>query len=192
MQDKKCIVEQIRALNSKLNMPAVLDYYGIEYEAHGERFKVICPFHDDTNPSLQVFTDNESGQDSWWCPVCNENGDCFRFLQMQTGSFKEAVDVAKEISKGVEGGGVSPQYQEAMRRQKLRKKVYLLDYKLGIKYRDWLISLEEHPQYEEACKKVDAVFERLDGLVEEGRLEDAIRFIRERDRRLRRVRSNNE
>jgi DNA primase len=191
MQDKRSKIEHIRALNSKLNMRAVLEYYTIEYDDQGRgRFKVKCPFHNDNHPSLQIFTDNESGQDSWWCPVCNDNGDCFRFIQSMTHSHTKSLATANEIIKGLGSDimVVDPKYREAMEKQRLRKKVYLLDYKLGVRYRDWLISLKEHPKYGEACKRVDEIFEQLDNLVGEDRLQAAIDFIKEKASKLKGVR----
>lgn len=189
MLDKKSVVEHIRSVNSQLNMRAVLNYYGVEFDDRGSgRFKVKCTFHDDSNPSMQIFTDNESGQDSWWCPVCNENGDCFRFIQMMAKGYQESLKVAQSIIKGGAGGNASnPRYKAMLERQKLRKKVYLLDYKLGVKYRDWLISLEDSPKYIEACAKVDDVFRHLDKLVEEGQYEQALDFIREKVAKLRNI-----
>jgi len=190
-QDKRSKIEHIRAVNSQLNMPAVLDYFAVEYDnSHGNgRFKVKCPFHDDRHPSLQIFTDNESGQDSWWCPVCNDNGDCFRFIQSMTHSHQRSLAIAQEIIKslGSKGQAIDPKYREALAKQKLRKKVYLLDWKLGIMYRDWLCSLKGHLQYEGACKKVDEIFEQLDSLTEAGELEEAIDFIKDKVRKLKSI-----
>lgn len=192
MQDKRSKIEHIRALNSKLNIRAVLEYYTIEYDDQGRgRWKVKCPFHNDTHPSLQIFTDNESGQDSWWCPVCNDNGDCFRFIQSMTHSHTKSLAVANEIIKGIGSDtiAVDPEYKEALEKQRMRKKVYLLDYKLGVQYRDWLISLKNHPKYEEAYKKVDEIFEQLDTLTEEEKFEEAIEFIKEKADKLRSIKS---
>lgn len=189
MSDKRAVVELIRALNGQLNMPAVLDYYGIDYDNnHHSRFKVRCPFHNDSRPSLNIYTDNESGQDSWWCPVCNENGDCFRFLQMMTTSHKESKAIAQEIIKGIGSGrATNPKYKALLERRKQRKRIHLLEYRLGIRYRDWLDSLREHPQYEEACRKVDAIFEEMDTLIEVGDYRKAIDFIKEKARKLKQV-----
>jgi hypothetical protein len=187
--DKRAVIEHIRALNGQLNMPAVLDYYGIDYDDnHHDRFKVICPFHNDSNPSLNIYTDNESGQDSWWCPVCSDNGDCFRFIQMMTANHKESTAVAIEIIKGIGvGHTTNPKYKKALEKRRTRKKIHLLQYRLGIAYRDWLSSLKEHPQYEEACQKVDEVLEQMDTLTESGEYRKVIDFIKEKTRKLKRL-----
>lgn len=189
MADKRAVIEHIRALNSQLNMPAVLNYYGMDYDDnHHDRFKVVCPFHNDSRPSLNIYTDNESGQDSWWCPVCTDNGDCFRFIQMMTNSHKEATAVAGEIIKGIGiDHAVNPKYKAQLEKRKLRKRIQLIEYKLGVRYRDWLSSLKGHPQYEEACKKVDAIFEQIDTLVETGEYKKAVDLIKEKARKLRKA-----
>lgn len=190
MEDKRSKIEHIKALNSRLNMRAVLGYYCVEYEDQGRpRFKVKCPFHNDHSPSLQIFTDNESGQDSWWCPVCNDNGDCFRFIQSMTHNHKKSLEVAQEIIKGIgsESTAIDPKYKEALEKQKIRKRVYLLDYKLGLTYRDWLETLEGHPQYEKACERVDEIFKELDTLTEEEKFKEAIEFIKKKLDRLKKV-----
>lgn len=188
MSDKRAVVAHIRALNSQLNMPVVLDYYGVDYDDSHDRFKVNCPFHNDSRPSLNIYTDNESGQDSWWCPVCNDNGDCFRFIQMMESGHKEATAVAAEIIKGIGTGyATNPKYKEALEKRKQRKKIHLLEYRLGIKYRDWLASLKGHPQYKEAYTKVDTIFEQMDALIEAGDYRKVIDFIKEKAKKLKRL-----
>ena len=41
----------------------------------GQEFKAICPFHEDTNPSLSF--NNQTGQ--FFCHGCKEKGDIFNF-----------------------------------------------------------------------------------------------------------------
>lgn len=54
----------------------------------GRNFVGICPWHDDSRPSLQVNPERQS----WKCWVCNIGGDCFSFLMQMDGlSFPEAL-----------------------------------------------------------------------------------------------------
>ena len=54
----------------------------------GRNFVGICPWHDDSRPSLQVSPERQS----WKCWVCNLGGDCFSFLmQMDNLTFPEAL-----------------------------------------------------------------------------------------------------
>ncbi|RKZ95673.1 MAG: hypothetical protein DRQ40_03055 [Gammaproteobacteria bacterium] len=49
---------------------------GIPLEARGEKSVGICPFHDDTNPSLDVYADGKR----WGCFSCGKDGDVFDFI----------------------------------------------------------------------------------------------------------------
>lgn len=169
-------------------MPAILTYYGIDFDGDMERYKVLCPFHNDHTPSLHVITDNESGQDSWVCYVCNENGDCFRFLQMMTTSHQEAVEHAREIIENIGAGYVAnPEYQKALERRKQKKKAEIVICRLGLKYRDWLESIKDKPIYKKACRKVEQLFYDLTLLVEEQKYEAATSRVREKARLLLKV-----
>ena len=54
----------------------------------GRNFVGICPWHDDSRPSLQINPERQS----WKCWVCNIGGDCFSFLMQMDGlSFPEAL-----------------------------------------------------------------------------------------------------
>jgi len=79
-----------RFRRDRLPVPAA--YYAKEgqtFQGTGEWRSTICPFHDDSHPSLRVRL--ESG--SFWCPVCGEKGgDIVSFHQKRHGlGFKEAV-----------------------------------------------------------------------------------------------------
>jgi hypothetical protein len=104
-----------------------------------------------------------------------------------THNHTKSVETAQKILKGIGGdvSAVDPRYKEAMEKQKLRKRAYLLDFKLGICYRDWLESLEGHVQYEAACKKVDAIWEELDNLTDTEKFQEAIDFVKEKIGKLR-------
>lgn len=70
----------------------VLDYYNI-----GQAEKVLCPFHADKNPSMQV----NLSQGTWFCYGCQEGGDAYKFhkkMQAQMGNDNE-LKVIKIYSK---------------------------------------------------------------------------------------------
>ena len=59
----------------------------------GRNFVALCPWHDDTRPSLQVNPDRQSFK----CWVCDIGGDVFSFLmQMEGVSFPEALAMLAE------------------------------------------------------------------------------------------------
>lgn len=64
----------------------------------GRGYKAICPFHDDTTPSLQVNPERQS----WKCWVCDVGGDIFSFvMQKENVDFREALEMLADRA-GVE------------------------------------------------------------------------------------------
>jgi len=59
----------------------------------GHDFKGICPFHNDHNPSMMVYSD----RGTWRCWVCNTGGDCFSWVEKYDDvSFFEALKILAE------------------------------------------------------------------------------------------------
>ncbi|MEX0978980.1 MAG: CHC2 zinc finger domain-containing protein, partial [Pirellulales bacterium] len=56
----------------------------------GRAFKALCPWHDDTRPSLQVNPERQS----YRCWVCDVGGDVFSFVMRMEGvEFPEALQM---------------------------------------------------------------------------------------------------
>ena len=54
----------------------------------GREYKGLCPFHDDTNPSLTVSPEKQI----FWCPACDAKGDVIEFVMRLDGcTFREAT-----------------------------------------------------------------------------------------------------
>jgi DNA primase len=74
----------------------------IRLRRQGRIYVGLCPWHDDSRPSLQVNPDRQS----WKCWVCNIGGDVFSFMMKREGvSFPEALRMLAERA-GIE---LSPQ-----------------------------------------------------------------------------------
>ena len=59
-------------------------------EAQGREYKCICPFHNDTKPSLGIY--ERHGEWRYKCFACGAGGDCFTYLmEYHKMSFVEAV-----------------------------------------------------------------------------------------------------
>ena len=73
----------------------VLDHYGIEYQTNGtDRYKILCPFHNDHSPSLIVYTNETHDKDSYCCYVDNNAGDVFHFIRnMEDGDFQQSWSI---------------------------------------------------------------------------------------------------
>jgi DNA primase len=59
------------------DLAKVLMYYGLIPDATQSDYKIICPFHEDVNPSMIV--DLEKG--IYYCFGCNKSGDALTFVQ---------------------------------------------------------------------------------------------------------------
>jgi len=64
----------------------------------GSELRFLCPWHNDTNPSLWLHENyNDTGVGRWGCNVCGISGDVLDFVQKLHGlTFKEAVDWVKK------------------------------------------------------------------------------------------------
>lgn len=157
------IKNEIREINGRLDILSILEFYGIEYEESSSgRYKCICPFHNDHSPSLNIYTDNDHGEDSWSCYVCNINGDCFRFIRQMSDDHKQAKQIASSLASGQAARAVSARHKAIQKKLKLKKKLFINHNELGVRYREWLLSLKDSDKYEEACKRVDSVYKHID------------------------------
>lgn len=56
----------------------------------GRGYVALCPWHDDTRPSLQISPERQS----WKCWVCDIGGDVFSFVEQKEGiGFREALEM---------------------------------------------------------------------------------------------------
>ena len=69
-------------------------------EPQGREYKCICPFHNDTKPSLGIY--ERHGQWRYKCFACGASGDCFTYLmEYHKMSFVEAVRECADLA-GIE------------------------------------------------------------------------------------------
>lgn len=67
----------IAEVKAGLPIPYVLLRAGVQWEdGHDGRVHAVCPFHNDHEPSLDVFAPNR-----WNCPPCGDGGDVLDLLQ---------------------------------------------------------------------------------------------------------------
>jgi DNA primase len=82
-------LEEIRA---KINIEDLVGGY-VQLKQAGRNLKGICPFHNDTRPSLMVSPDKGIA----YCFACNQGGDIFKFIQLvEKVEFPEAVRILAE------------------------------------------------------------------------------------------------
>lgn len=119
-----------------MNLAKVLWYYNLLSDTHAATQKIICPFHQDANPSLLV--NLEDG--TWYCFGCNRSGDAAKFVSyMEKGlSDLQALKRYYEILKSDKCSDFTPS-QFAKKRRKPRSELYAqaYDYYHGLRRVDW-------------------------------------------------------
>ena len=71
------------------NLAKVLWYYNLIPDTSSLTHKIVCPFHEDVNPSMIV--NLEDG--SWFCFGCNETGDAVRFVKLMEAKYNGLNDL---------------------------------------------------------------------------------------------------
>lgn len=83
------IKEQVRQATDLVDLVS----RSIRLRHQGRNLVGLCPWHDDSNPSLQV----NPARQSWKCWVCNIGGDAFSFVMKREGvDFAEALRILAE------------------------------------------------------------------------------------------------
>jgi DNA primase catalytic core len=82
--------ERIDAMKRQVDLLALVQSHGVVLKQHGRNWKGICPFHDDTAPSLVVTPDKHL----WNCLGCDAGGDVYQWM-MKTAkvSFRRAHEM---------------------------------------------------------------------------------------------------
>ena len=81
--------EVIADIKAKTDILDILDSYNIEVTSSGSSYKVTCPFHQDSTPSLTIWLN----PGRYRCFGCGAHGDVYTFLQeYRKMTFIEAVD----------------------------------------------------------------------------------------------------
>ena len=97
----------------------IVEFIGkyIPLEKKGKNYFGLCPFHNDTNPSLSVSREKQIFK----CFVCGEAGNIFNFLMhYENISYREAVlEIAKEI-----GISVNDNYKPMVDKNKVYYDIY--------------------------------------------------------------------
>ena len=106
--------ERIEEVKRSVDLVALIESKGISLKKNGKSYKGLCPFHEDTNPSLSI----NPNTNLWQCFGCSKGGDAIRFIELYENiGFKEAVTLLAGIAqKGPGIGGQGP----ANKRTKVR------------------------------------------------------------------------
>lgn len=116
MAIKESTIEKVR----RVPITDVLTSEGIEFKRIGREVVTICPWHNDTNPSLTVNDD----KNICFCFACGGGTDAIAYVRQKfSTTFAEAVErIAEKNSIAVEYDDLDP--EEALRIAAERRKVF--------------------------------------------------------------------
>ncbi len=82
--------ERIETIKKRVSLISLIESKGIALKKNGTSYFGLCPFHDDTNPSLSV----NPTTNLWQCFGCGKGGDVIRFVEMfDKVPFPEAINL---------------------------------------------------------------------------------------------------
>ena len=68
--------QKYQMIINQASVREVMEEYGLKIVKKGKDFKTVCPFHDDSNPSLCVSREKQI----YTCFSCHATGNVFTFL----------------------------------------------------------------------------------------------------------------
>ena len=83
--------DEIDRIKQEVSIIRLAESYGFDLKKHGNDFITLCPWHNDTSPSLVFTIDNNL----WHClGACNEGGNNIQFVMKVKGiSFRHALEL---------------------------------------------------------------------------------------------------
>jgi len=79
----------IEKLKASLDILTVVKNEGFDLQKNGNGWKLLCPFHDDKNPSLSI----DDKKQLFHCFGCGKSGDVIKFVEyLHNYNFKQAVE----------------------------------------------------------------------------------------------------
>lgn len=124
----------IRTYGGK-ELAKVLIYYGLVGDVTSSDFNIICPFHDDINPSMRITLEDGS----FFCFGCEAKGNAFDFVrkvhpelnELQACVLLEKILNSKEVKK------LNVKYRKKRRLQNKQALDEAYDYYYGLRATDW-------------------------------------------------------
>lgn len=127
----------------------VLYYYGYIPDDTSEEYKIVCPFHEDVNPSMIV----NLKDGSWFCFGCGESGNAVKFVSLLNPELNELKSFIKflKILKSDKVNSLNFSHRKKIKK-KSETELYDIawDYYYGLSKIDWRSSDQEEVTF---CKK---------------------------------------
>lgn len=134
----------------------VLWYYNLIYDTITPLQHILCPFHDDVNPSMIA----NITEDSWYCFGCDKGGDALKFVQLMEHKHNGLNDLQalKKYLKILRSKKCSNIHiDRKIKRPKSNKELYneAYDYYHGLRSVEWSVDdeIEVIKAREYMCKR---------------------------------------
>lgn len=121
------------------NLAKVLWYYNLIPSTSSLSQKIVCPFHEDVNPSMIVNLDDGS----WFCFGCNLSGDAIKFVKLMEAKYNNLNDLQAykkylRILKSDKCSGIKLS-KSLVKQKPLQRQLYneAYDYYHGLKRTNW-------------------------------------------------------
>ena len=124
----------IRKYDGK-DLARVLIYYGLIGDVSISDFNIICPFHDDINPSMRITLDD--GQ--FFCFGCRASGNAYDFVRLANPQLNElqCCILLEQIVNSKEVKTINVKYKKKKKKNNKQALVEASDYFYGLKSVDW-------------------------------------------------------
>ena len=88
-------------VNEHGDFEKLLSHFRLDYEKTGTQLRALCPFHDDTNPSLSVALEatNDAKPNTWHCFGCKQSGSIIDFAALfENCTLREGAELVADVS----------------------------------------------------------------------------------------------
>ena len=117
------------------DLAKVLIYYGLIGEVFSSDFNIVCPFHDDINPSMRICLDDGS----FFCFGCEAKGNAFDFVKLAQPELNDlqCCILLEQIVKSDEIRNMNIRYKKKRRKRNKQAMNEAHDYYYGLRQTDW-------------------------------------------------------
>ena len=124
------------------DLARVLAYYGLLETTEHSQFKIVCPFHDDVNPSMII----DLSEGSFYCFGCGLKGNAYDFVRLANPELTDlqCVIVLEKIQRTKQTSDVTLKRMKKKRTDTGRALEEAEDYYYGLRRTDW-----ENPENEQ-------------------------------------------
>ena len=132
----------------------VLIYYGlITGDVNTSKFKIVCPFHDDLNASMQI----DLNEGNFYCYGCAVSGDAVDFVRLANPELNNlgSCVALEKIIRSDEVKSLNVTYKKKKRKKNRQALIEAKDYYYGLRSVDW-----ENPKNEEEREALEYMKQR--------------------------------